>query len=262
MIKRIKAAIKRRIPPPWLTFRHVLWLYPGDPIRVLVFLLKGWSNNSISFGERLRLIKRLYRITFNLDCPHTQSQILAVLEAIFSTSQGCIVEAGCFKGGSTAKFSIGAKMTNKRLVVFDSFQGIPDNEESHDKSIFGKHVGPFQPGSYCGALDEVQQNVQRFGEIAACEFVEGWFEDTLPGFAEKIGVIYLDVDLVSSTRTCLKFLYPLLIPGGILFSQDGHLPLVVEAFDDDAFWEHEVGCKKPPIQGLGTSALLKLVKPE
>jgi hypothetical protein len=51
-------------------------------------------------------------------------------------------------------------------------------------------------------------------------------------------------------RTCLKYLYPLLQPGGVLYSQDGHLPLVCDLFDGDKFWEQEVGVRKPAIEGL------------
>ena len=91
--------------------------------------------------------------------------------------------------------------------------------------------------------------------------VEGWFDDTMPGFTGKIAAAYVDVDLASSTRTCLKYLYPLLVPGGVLMSQDGDFPLVIEVFEDDAFWEQEVGCERPHIEGLGTSKMLKLIKP-
>ena len=82
----------------------------------------------------------------------------------------------------------------------------------------------------------------------------------MPKFQQPISVIYLDVDLASSTRTCLRHLYPLLEPGGVIFSQDGHLPLVIDALNDDNFWLNEVGCKKPDILGLGKSKLIKIIK--
>ena len=56
-------------------------------------------------------------------------------------------------------------------------------------------------------------------------------------------------------RICCKSV-PLLQPGGVLYSQVGHLPLVIEVFDDDRFWENEVGCKKPRMIGLGKSKLI------
>jgi len=83
----------------------------------------------------------------------------------------------------------------------------------------------------------------------------------MPKFSKSIVAIYLDVDLASSTRTCLKYLYPLLVPGGVLYSQDGHLPLVIDVFKDDEFWKKEVSYPKPHIEGLGKKKLIKIVKP-
>jgi O-methyltransferase len=71
---------------------------------------------------------------------------------------------------------------------------------------------------------------------------------------------YLDVDLAASTRECLKYLYPLLRVGGVLISQDGHLPLVIQVLDDDVFWSREVGCAKPAMPGLGRQKLIRIVK--
>lgn len=82
----------------------------------------------------------------------------------------------------------------------------------------------------------------------------------LPDFHESVSAIYLDVDLASPTRTCLKYLYPLLEPGGALFSQDGHLPLVIDVFHDDEFRVNEVGCAKPKVFGIGRPKLIKIVK--
>ena len=90
--------------------------------------------------------------------------------------------------------------------------------------------------------------------------MKGWFNVTMPQFNKKISAIYLDVDLASSTKVCLKYLYPLLVPGGILVSQDGDFPLVIDVFDDDSFWENEVGCKKPMIEGLGVNKMIKIKK--
>ena len=106
----------------------------------------------------------------------------------------------------------------------------------------------FYEGNYHGTLEEVTENVSKFGNIEICQFIEGWFEDTLPNFSEPIVAIYLDVDLASSTKTCLKYLYPLLVPGGVLYSQDCHIPIVKNVFNDDDFWKQEVGYPKPHIE--------------
>ena len=169
--------------------------------------------------------------------------------------EGVFVEAGCFKGGSTAKFSLAAAAVGKKLVVFDSFRGIPDNDEVHP--IRG-HEQPwtFEAGDYRGSLSEVTSNVSRYGSVEHCEFVEGFFEDTMPHFKRDIIGLYIDVDLAASTRTCLKYLYPHIIPGGVVMSQDGHLSLVLEVFDDETFWKREIGTEKPLVNGFGKSKLL------
>ena len=217
---------------------------------------------SIGFADRLGLLLRTYRTTLNVDCAHTEAEIIAAISALLSapsTRKGCFVEAGCFKGGSTAKFSLAAKLAKRRLFVFDSFEGLPDNDEEHGRTIYGETPG-FQKGRYRGALDEVKDNVGRFGAIEQCEFIKGWFDNTMPGFREPIVVAYIDVDLVSSTKTCVKYLFPLIQPGGVLISQDGHLPLIIELLDDDSFWTKEIGCAKPEMLGLGKQKLVTIIK--
>jgi len=236
------------------------WRYWRDVKPCMQFLLN--CNMTASLSIRLGIIKQLYVISHRIDSPHNHEEILSFIKTILSLptdSRGVIVEAGCYKGSSTAKFSLAANIVGKKLVVLDSFQGIPENIEPHEKTIFGSQSS-FKKGLYCGTLDEVIANVSKYGRIASCRFVEGWFEDTLPTFKEPISAIYLDVDLVSSTHTCLKYLYPLLEPGGVLFSQDGHLPLVIDLFDSDRFWSDEIGCKKPTVFGLGKKKLIKIVK--
>ncbi len=206
----------------------------------------------------------LYVISEHVPCVHTQHEMLAVIGAILSfspESQGCVVEAGSFKGGSGAKLSLACKLTRRRLILFDSFEGIPESEDSHDRNIYGGKAF-FKSGSYCGTLEEVQNNISKYGELGVCEMVKGWFEDTMPEFREPVIVAYLDVDLASSTRTCLKYLYPRIVPGGTLYSQDGHLHAIIELFRNSDFWEGELNSQKPPVEGLGKQKLIKVIKPD
>lgn len=200
-----------------------------------------------------------------VDCPHTQDQILQFIISVMSiphTDEGCIVEAGTYKGGGAAKFSIIAKLLGRRLIIFDSFEGLPQNEENHEKSILGHSIQDwFRGGKFRGTIDEVIETIETYGQIEVCTFKQGWFEETMPIFKEKICALYIDCDLASSTKTVLKWLYPLVIPGGIVFSQDGDFPLVIDVFDDDQFWQTEVGCVKPHIVGLRSKKLLYIVKP-
>ena len=82
----------------------------------------------------------------------------------------------------------------------------------------------------------------------------------MPNFNEVVVVGYLDVDLVSSTRDCLKYLFPLLAPNGVLFSQDAHLSGVRDLLQDDAFWRNEVNSGKPAVSGLGRKKMVAIRK--
>jgi O-methyltransferase len=226
-----------------------------------------WAEACPDDKLRARLSQEFRSIQRRVDCPHNESHILSFVIEMFRTAaanqdrEGVFVEAGCFKGGSSAKFSLVADQLGRKLVVCDSFQGLPDNEEEHQKSIFGYSIKEwFAPGRFCGKREEVERNVSDFGAIEACDFLEGWFEDTLPGFDQPVLGAYIDVDLASSTRTCLKYLYPLLVPGGVIVSQDGDFPLVIEVFEDRRLWEEELGVPIPAVEGLGTSKMLRVVK--
>jgi hypothetical protein len=96
-------------------------------------------------------------------------------------------------------------------------------------------------------LDLVRQNVAQFGQAERCQYVKGWFDETMPSFDGVVACGYLDVDLPSSTLTCLKYLYPKLSPGGFLFSQDAHLPAVVDVIEDVKTWK-ALGFDKPRIE--------------
>jgi O-methyltransferase len=260
MLEQLKSFVKSVLPGPYSFLRMARRTTLSDLKAYVSFIFHG--NLPVSVVDRLKIIKQLNVISLNVPHHHTQDEMLQCITAILAsraTGGGVIVEAGCFKGGSTAKFSLAAAIVGKQLVVFDSFEGLPQNTEPHRQTIFGEQIG-FREGLYKGALEEVRDYVSAYGRIDRCNFVKGWFDDTLPNFHDPISVIYIDVDLVSSTRACIKYLYPLLEPGGVMFSQDAHIPLVIELLDSDEFWQNEIGCRKPRIEGLREKKLVRIVK--
>jgi O-methyltransferase len=259
MHKRVRILLKRVLPPKLHNTLRALREW-RDLLACLSFLRN--SGLGISFKERCGIVRRLYAISFNVESPHTQNEILRFIETILMLprdEQGVVVEAGCFKGSSTAKFSLAADLAGRDLVIFDSFQGIPQNAEPHRNNIFGGDA-VFDHGDYAGSLEEVRANVGKYGKIARCRFIQGWFDETMPAFHDPVATAYLDVDLVSSTRTCLRYLFPRMRPGAVMFSQDGHLPLVIDLLDDDQFWRTTIGCDKPMLDGLRKNKLVKITK--
>jgi O-methyltransferase len=219
----------------------------------------------LGLAERMKLNGQWAKVSRNVECAHEETEVLSFGYAILALPddvKGGIAECGAFRGGSTAKFSLIAQIVGRKLYVFDSFEGLPENTEDHSESILGHSIeGWFDPGKFHGALDEVKQNVTRYGAIDVCEFIVGYYDDTMPKFEEPLAAVYIDVDLAASTKTCLRYMWPRLSPGGVIMSQDGDFPLVMEVYDDDEFWEQELGCAKPTIDGLGSRKIISITKP-
>lgn len=224
--------------------------------------LRGPEAIRLSFAERLRLVARFVRITNHLRAYHTQTEMLAVTEAILARAGQpglTVVECGVGKGASTAKLSLATRLAGGRLIAFDSFRGLPENDERHEH-LDGRTM-VFRPGAFHGRLREVQRAVAAFGAPEVVEYRKGWFDETLPGFDQPVDVVLLDVDLLSSTRTCLVHLAPRLRPGGVIFTQDGHLRAIAALLADPAFWRDEVGVAPPHIPLVGREKFLAIPAP-
>ncbi len=207
----------------------------------------------LPFVERARLLARFVAITNAIRCWHTQAEILAAADAILKLAgrEGLtVVECGAAKGASTAKLSLVAARAGGRLHVFDSFRGMPENGERHTR-LDGSGPVVFRAGAFAGRLPVAKRAVERFGAPGVCEWHKGWFEETLPGFRGPVDVAVLDVDLLSSTRTCLVHLVPKLRPGGVILTQDAHLTAIAQLLGSERFWREEVGVPPPLVEGLG-----------
>ncbi len=234
------------------------WQYLLTRDRRTVYDFLTTDAFALSLPARVRLIQRFLHVTNHVRGYHTLAEMLRVSQAVLRL-QGrrnlTVVEAGAGFGGSTAKLSIAVAAAGGHLMVFDSFRGIPPNDEVH-WHLDGRRV-VFRAGAFAGREAAVRRVVETYGVPEVCTFHKGWFEHTLRGFCCPVDVVLLDVDLLSSTRTCLTALYPCLRSGGVLFSQDGHLQAIVELFRDRSFWT-ALGTPPPLVTGLGQSKLLEL----
>ena len=159
------------------------------------------------------------------------------------------------KGASTAKLSATLdSIGSGHLHVFDSFKGIPRNSERLE-NIDGRRL-VFKEGAFLGRLASVKRVVSTYGAIDRCTFYKGVFADTVPQFKQSIDMVLLDVDLLSSTDTCIRGFFPMLKKHGVMLSQDGHIKQVVQMLSQRTYWEKEVGVSMPVIEGLGINKLL------
>ena len=166
----------------------------------------------MSWSRKLKLALRMWRNTRRVPTGTSYRAHLAMavkLLEIPPTAKGVVVECGCWQGGSTVNLSLICDIVDRRLVVYDSFEGLPRAEPND------KYASPYGEGYLAADLDSVKENVRRFGKIECCEFRKGWFRDTLPAHREPIVLCFLDVDYQASLYDCVVNLWPHLTSRGL-----------------------------------------------
>ncbi|MFK7987325.1 MAG: TylF/MycF/NovP-related O-methyltransferase [Sandaracinaceae bacterium] len=229
----------------WQTLRHLAVRDRSAAARFLAAPYPGIDRRT-----RLGLLVRFARITNRIRGYHTLSEMLTTADRVFRLAGRpglSIVEAGAGSGASTAKLSLLVKAAGGTLHVFDTFRGIPENDEKH--TLLDGTPIRFCQGAFRGRLGAVKKRVAAHGAIDVCRFHKGLLEDTLPLHAPpRVDVALLDLDLVSSTRVAVETLYPRLRRGGCIVSQDGHLRAVRDLLEDPDFYA-SMGLPAPPLRG-------------
>lgn len=223
------------------------------------FFLSGEAGRAYGIGlsQKLKLMRQIRRITRKITGATSYDEHLQLAEYLLKvppTTKGVVVECGCFKGRSTATLSLVCDLMHRNLLVCDSFEGLPpiaENDRIHLTETLGRYE-TYEKGQYTGTQDEVAANVRKFGQIARCRFIKGYFNQTLPDLDEPIAFIFLDVDLHESLKDCLKYLWPLLQEGGYLFTHEARQLQFAKLFFDDAWWRSELGCAAPGLIGAGS----------
>lgn len=157
-----------------------------------------------------------------------------------------IIECGTWKGGSAANLSLVCRIAGRKLKIYDSFEGLPQGDSAD------REAKKYKQGEYCGTLEEVKSNIERYGAIECCEFVQGWFKDTLPKLNSPVLLAFLDVDLEASLDTCVRYIWPNLIDKGYIFI-DEYIGLDYCAlFYSEKWWAKHFNRTPPGLIGAGT----------
>lgn len=163
---------------------------------------------------------------------------------------GVVVECGTWKGGTAASLSLACRIVGRKLIICDSFQGLPPGDP------LDREAREYQVGEFCGSLDEVRANITRYGDIGCCDFVKGWFSDTLPGFDRQIAVAFLDVDLEASLDTCIRNLWPHLHEDGYVFIDEYVGTNYCALFFSERYWK--LHFDRTPLGLIGAGSGLAL----
>lgn len=193
----------------------------------------------MSLGTKVTLLRRFLSIDWKVPHAHTPLEIYYICRAM-SERPGrdgeAFLEAGCWQGGSSAKFSIMCKLFGYKLHIYDSFQGV----EGWQGTEYDRLSSP---------QDRLTQHLKKFGEYSVCSIHPGWFADTVHNLDYKIGILYIDCDLRKGTEEVLEGALPVFAPDGIIFSHDFFFPAVVDLLESGDTWTN-LGMPQPRIARL------------
>lgn len=164
---------------------------------------------------------------------------------------GCFVECGVWRGGCLAVLASIAQAEGRgRLIYgFDSFEGLPEQtaaDNDHGKEFVG---------SCAATRQDVIETFETWGiPLDDTRLVKGWFEETVPAICEEmppIAALRLDGDWYESTRICLEYLYPKLVPGGVVILDDYLTWTGCKAATDEYRTRHDINSELVITDPLG-----------
>jgi predicted O-methyltransferase YrrM len=224
------------------------------------FFLNSDVGKQFGLGlySKLKLMRKIRRNTRRITSGTSwleQLHLAAALLLLPQSMEGDVVECGSYKGSSAASLSLICSIVGRRLFVCDSFEGLPEVEPGDrvHVSVHNKMYEKYKKGDYAGRLEEVQDNIRKYGVLDRCQFIQGYFEKTLQTLdpKQKFAFIFLDVDLHASLRTCLTQLWPRLQAGGCLYTHEAQQLDFAGLFFDKQWWKETLGGPPPGLVGCG-----------
>jgi len=182
-------------------------------------LYRKWSTDTAMWTPWLG--DAVFRAAFEGVAPHTvvssdRCYTMFSLARQARFLDGDFAECGVFNGGTALLLAKGMAGTNRRLFLFDSFEGLPEPDQARDP---GFEAGDFKSASEAAVrklLGEHRETV---------EIHPGWIPETFGGLEDRrFAFVHVDVDLYRSTIDCCEFFYPRLAAGGIMVFDDYGFP--------------------------------------
>lgn len=175
--------------------------------------------------------------------------ILASFMAQARQLPGDFAEFGVFRGGTAllAARLLDEANDDRPLHLFDSFAGMPNTsaDEPYNAGDFNQTSAP----KVQGLLSSARANTK---------FHVGFIPDTFTDAGiDQLAFAHIDVDLYQSVLDCVEYVYPRLVPGGILIFDDYGFPGCVRAREaaDQAFAKLR---EKPIYLPTGQALVVKL----
>jgi hypothetical protein len=135
------------------------------------------------------------------------------LQALKGKNIGDYLEFGVFNGASLCSMYLTCKelgLDSTRFFGFDAFEGLPADAEKEDDGVWEK-------GFYTCSFEKMNECLGKKNiDTKNINWIKGWYRDTLnSAIVEKfdlgnLGIVFIDCDTYSSSKTVLDFIAPLI----------------------------------------------------
>jgi hypothetical protein len=234
-------------------------LFGSLPI-LYAFLFDGRIGGEYGIGipAKLRLVRAFRR---NARAVHILShgfehlEIAAEILRIPPSVQGDVVECGCYMGGSSVNLSLVCALVKRRLIICDSFEGLPEPKDFDREQVVPElddFTEVYYEGRFAASFDTVKDNLAKHGDLSVCDFVVGFFDESLEEFDRPVVTGFLDVDLIDSLKPCVTAIWPNLRADGKLYVHEARSLLLVSIFFDAPWWQENIDGDAPGFVGAGT----------
>lgn len=138
---------------------------------------------------------------------------LAVEEIKSKKTAGNVAELGVYQGHFASVLN--GCFPDKKLYLFDTFEGFSKEEEEYDRDNFGLNYKRDFANTSEGEVIKRMPNPQR------CVVKKGLFPGTAVSLEnETFCFVSIDTDLYTPIKAGLEFFYDRLAPGGFIFVHD------------------------------------------
>ncbi|MDQ8199176.1 TylF/MycF/NovP-related O-methyltransferase [Pelagicoccus enzymogenes] len=205
----------------------------------------------------------------HLDLPtqETMKNLYLGVAYIFSQAvEGDIAEFGCSSTGkstmaiaqaiSQLKGIMPETKSPRKLLLFDSFQGLPKSNSEADTQSPLVESGIWAHGTLIGIPRiELAMNLERIDKSLDYEIFKGWFSETLQNIppGTKLAMVHLDCDLYESTLQVLDYLFTHqhLSEGCTLYFDDWNCNRASDEFGQRKAWSEIVAKFNPSFSDMG-----------
>jgi len=190
-----------------------------------------------------------------IDDRETKKILEELHDALARGVLGDVVELGCYKGDTSVELARILKTTDKKLFLYDSFEGLPEKTEE-DSCSLGES---FKSGELLARKNEV---FKRFLHLSLPRPIikKAWFNELEKSdLPDKIAFALLDGDFYESIKDSFNLIENKLSDGATVIVDDYSNPALPGAKQatDEWFAKYKTQNKNAQIQRFGVLAIIK-----